>query len=121
MRRSSCSACRFCGRHKVPPFDCCLERAFSQRARETGRPAERHSGDFRDGALSGLALLAVKVDVEADRRAWNDTLHLAERHRLTVYDAAYLEIASRRKIPIATLDRDLRSAATNDGVQLLGE
>src|SRR5205807_4883159 len=71
----------------------------------------RHSAEFRDGALSGLSLLPVKVDAEADRQAWNDTLHLAERHRLTVYGAAYLEIASRRKIPLATLDRDLRRAA----------
>jgi predicted nucleic acid-binding protein len=80
----------------------------------------RHSGDFRDGALSSLALLPVKVDAEADRQAWSSALHLAERHGLTVYDAAYLEIASRRKIPLATLDRQLRAAAASDGVQLLG-
>jgi predicted nucleic acid-binding protein len=80
----------------------------------------RHTGDFRDGALASLALLPVKVDAEADRQAWSATLYLAERHGLTVYDAAYLEIASRRKIPLATLDRQLRAAATSDGVQLLG-
>src|SRR5580700_3111177 len=80
----------------------------------------RHSGEFRDGALSSLALLPVKVDAEADRQAWSATLHLSERHGLTVYDAAYLEIASRRKIPLATLDRQLRAAAVNEGVQLLG-
>jgi predicted nucleic acid-binding protein len=81
----------------------------------------RHTGDFRDSALSSLALLPVKVDAEADRQAWSATLHLAERHGLTVYDAAYLEIASRRKIPLATLDRQLRAAAANEGVELLGE
>ena len=80
----------------------------------------RHSGDFRDGALASLALLPAKVDAEADRQAWSTTVHLAERHGLTVYDAAYLEIASRRKIPLATLDRQLRAAAMCDGVQLLG-
>jgi|SRR5579864_2056028 len=80
----------------------------------------RHGGDFRDGALATLALLPVKVDVEADRQAWKSTLRLAERHALTVYDAAYLEIASRRKIGLASLDRQLRSAATNEGVQVLG-
>jgi predicted nucleic acid-binding protein len=80
----------------------------------------RHSGDFRDGALASLALLPVKVDAEADRQAWGDTLHLAERHGLTVYDAAYLEIASRREIALATLDRQLRAAAVNEGVELLG-
>ena len=80
----------------------------------------RHAGDFRDGALASLALLPVKVDAEADRQAWTAALHLAERHGLTVYDAAYLEIAARRKIPLATLDRQLRAAAANEGVQLLG-
>jgi predicted nucleic acid-binding protein len=80
----------------------------------------RHDGDFRDGALASLALLPVKVDAEADRQAWSAALSLADRHGLTVYDAAYLEIASRRKIPLATLDRQLREAATSDGIQLLG-
>jgi predicted nucleic acid-binding protein len=64
--------------------------------------------------------IPVKVDAEADRQAWSAALHLAERHGLTVYDASYLEIASRRKIPLATLDRQLRAAAASDGVQLLG-
>ena len=80
----------------------------------------RHAGDFRDGALASLALLPVKVDAEADRQAWNAALHLAERHGLTVYDAAYLEIASRRKIALATLDQQLRAAAMRDEVGLLG-
>ena len=80
----------------------------------------RHAGDFRDGALATLALLPVKVDAEADRRAWSATIVLAERHGLTVYDAAYLEIASRRKIGLASLDRELRAAAVNEGVQVLG-
>jgi predicted nucleic acid-binding protein len=80
----------------------------------------RHSTDFRDGALSSLALLPVKVDTEADRHAWSTALQLAGRHGLTVYDAAYLEIASRREIPLATLDRQLRAAAASDRVQLLG-
>ena len=80
----------------------------------------RHAGDFRDAALASLALLPVKVDAEADRQAWSTTLHLAERHGLTVYDAAYLEIACRRKIALATLDRQLRAAASVEKVQLLG-
>lgn len=71
-------------------------------------------------ALSSLALLPVKVDAEADRQAWSAALRLAERHGLTVYDAAYLEIASRRKIALAALDRELRAAASDEGVQLLG-
>lgn len=80
----------------------------------------RHDQNFRDGALSSLALLPVKVDAEADRQAWSAALQLAGRHGLTVYDASYLEIASRRKIPLATLDRQLRAAAQAENVQLLG-
>jgi predicted nucleic acid-binding protein len=80
----------------------------------------RHDGDFRDGALASLALLPVKVDAEADRQAWS-ALSLAERHGLSVYEAVCLEIASRRKIPLAPLDRGLRVAATRAGIQLLGE
>jgi len=80
----------------------------------------RHTGDFRDAALAALALLPVKADAEADRQAWSAALHLAERQALTVYDAAYLEIACRRKIALATLDGQLRAAATEEGVRLLG-
>jgi predicted nucleic acid-binding protein len=80
----------------------------------------RHAADFRDEALSSLALLPVKVDAEADRHAWGAALRLAEHHGLTVYDAAYLEIASRRKIALATLDRQLRTAASSEKVELLG-
>jgi predicted nucleic acid-binding protein len=40
---------------------------------------------------------------------------------LTVYDAAYLELAQRRGLPLATLDTDLRRAASAEGVILLGD
>jgi predicted nucleic acid-binding protein len=80
----------------------------------------RHNLDFRDHALSSLAVLPIKVDPEADRQAWGAAVRLAERHRLTVYDAAYLELASRRGLPLATLDEDLRSAAAAEKIQLLG-
>jgi len=45
---------------------------------------------YRDATLADLRDLAVEVDVETDGRAWTDILHLADRLRLTVYDAAYL-------------------------------
>jgi len=80
----------------------------------------RHSTDFLDAALSALALAPIRIDPEAERQSWSDTILLADRHGLTVYDAAYLEIASRRRIPLATLDQQLRSAAGNQGIELLG-
>ena len=78
----------------------------------------RHGEDFRDSALASLALLPVKVDAEADRQAWGTTLHLAERRGLTVYDAAYLELAIRLGLPLAALDGKLKTAAGAMGVPL---
>lgn len=80
----------------------------------------RHVAEFRDGALADLALLPIQVDQETDRCAWDATLRLAGRHRLTLYDAAYLELAFRRQLPLATLDRQLRAAAEKEGIDLLG-
>jgi predicted nucleic acid-binding protein len=80
----------------------------------------RHVAEFRDGALADLALLPIQIDPETDRHAWDATLRLAGKHRLTLYDAAYLELAVRRALPLATLDRQLRIAAENEGVELLG-
>jgi len=80
----------------------------------------RHGAAFRDEALSNLAWLPIKVDARAEPEAWLGALVIAERHGLTVYDASYLEIAVRRKIPLATLDRQLRAAAEEEGIELLG-
>jgi predicted nucleic acid-binding protein len=44
---------------------------------------------------------------------------LAARHKLTAYDAAYLDLAQRLGIPLATLDGDLMSAAIAEGVEIL--
>ena len=80
----------------------------------------RHDAAFRDAALADLAVLPISIDAETDRQAWGATVRLAARHRLTVYDAAYLELAQRRGLPLATLDKELRDAATAEGVILLG-
>ena len=49
-----------------------------------------------------------------------DLLALARERNLTIYDAAYLELAIREGLPLATLDRALERAATAEGVALLG-
>ena len=81
----------------------------------------RHDAAFRDAALADLAVLPINIDAETDRQAWGVTLRLAERHKLTLYDAAYLELAQRRGMPLATLDQELRDAASAEGVILLGK
>ncbi|MDR4515697.1 type II toxin-antitoxin system VapC family toxin [Nitrosomonas sp.] len=51
------------------------------------------------------------VDTETDFQAWRTTLHLADRCGLTLYDAAYLELAQRFELPLAALDQALCEAA----------
>jgi predicted nucleic acid-binding protein len=87
---------------------------------EMGVRSRRNTAVFRDATLADLALLPIQVDAETDRQAWNATLRLAARHRLTLYDAAYLELAQRREMPLATLDAELRAAAKVEKVALLG-
>jgi predicted nucleic acid-binding protein len=80
----------------------------------------RIDAGFRNAALADLAFLDIRVDPETERQAWGPTLELADRFRLTIYDAAYVELASRRKIPLATLDAQMRAAGDALGLQLLG-
>ena len=87
---------------------------------EMGVRRGRHDAAFRDSTLADLALLPISVDTETDRQAWGATLRLSERHRLTLYDAAYLELALRRGLPLASLDAELRRAAQAEGVVVVG-
>jgi predicted nucleic acid-binding protein len=87
---------------------------------EMGVRRRRHSAAFRDSTLADLAILPIQVDTETDRQAWGMTLQLAERHRLTLCDAAYLELALRRGLPLATLDEDLRRAGRTAKIRMLG-
>jgi predicted nucleic acid-binding protein len=75
---------------------------------------------YRDGSLRELRAFAITVDPETDARAWDDTLSLAHRFDLTLYDAAYLELARRLRLPLASLDIRLRAGAGAVGISLLG-
>jgi predicted nucleic acid-binding protein len=52
--------------------------------------------------------------------SWTTTLSLADQFRLTLYDAAYLELAHRHSLPLASLDEELRAAGRALGIPLLG-
>ena len=69
-------------------------------------------------ALQDLSQLDVTIDRSPDEGA---VMSLARRHRLTVYDAAYLELARREGMPLATLDAALAEAARREGVAVLGD
>lgn len=64
--------------------------------------------------------LPIVTDPATGTRALHETMSLAREHRLTAYDAAYLELAMRMGLPLATGDRSLRAAAERAGVVLLG-
>jgi predicted nucleic acid-binding protein len=64
--------------------------------------------------------LAVAIDSEGSDRAFRELLELARNERLTVYDAAYLELALRLGLPLASKDTKLRRAAARLGLALLG-
>jgi predicted nucleic acid-binding protein len=68
--------------------------------------------------LRALARLNIAVDRSPDEA---DVLMLARRRRLTVYNAAYLELARREGVPLATLDTALAAAARAERAPLLGE
>ena len=80
----------------------------------------RLNADRRQRLAGFLSALPIKLDEETADRVWTDISRLAERFRLSSYDAAYLELAQRRQLPLASLDRDLRNAAAALGLTVLG-
>ncbi len=84
--------------------------------------AEKH-GRLQSGAaairLQTFAKIQIEVDDEMAAQAWTRVREIAQGQNLTAYDAAYLELASRNILPLATLDRALADAARRVGVALL--
>ena len=67
-----------------------------------------------------LGQLNIVTDQATAVHALGDTLNLARRYKLSTYDAAYLELALRKGLPLATLDANLAKAAITAGVPLFG-
>ena len=76
---------------------------------------------FRDAVLERLTILPIEIDAETNSHAWTATLAIASRYGLTLYEAAYLELAQRRRLPLASLDDALRAAAADAGVDVIGK
>jgi len=79
-----------------------------------GRSSEQLSAH----SLAELSQISTAIDALPDG---DRLMALARKHRLTVYDAAYLELALRQGLPLATLDTDLLNAARIEGVPLVGD
>ncbi len=69
--------------------------------------------------LSRVAGFPISVEPLQVRRAFDQILSMARQQNLTEYDAAYLELALREALPLATLDDDLRRAAQSVGIKLV--
>jgi predicted nucleic acid-binding protein len=87
--------------------------------RNTMLIGERRKRSSENQTFDFLARLACTRIVEAPRPDDSDIFVLARRRRLTFYDAAYLELAQRERIALATLDDELAAAARAEGVALV--
>lgn len=79
----------------------------------------RISAPLRARLAGFLQALPIAIDNAMAERVWAATAPLAERHGLTAYDAAYLEVALRLALPLATTDAALVGAAREAGVALV--
>ncbi|MGB2621235.1 MAG: type II toxin-antitoxin system VapC family toxin [Candidatus Acidiferrum sp.] len=104
------------GREAIVPRHWAFEVANSfviamRRGRATRLELER--------AFHALRALPIYTDMTGDATVFTAMVNLAEKHRLSVYDAAYMELAMRSRLPLATLDDDLRAAAASAGIAVL--
>ena len=74
---------------------------------------------YVDRSLQRLGRMAIAVDEETDARAWGETRMLSREQGLTMYDAAYLELAIRAARPLASCDAALVAAAGRCRVELV--
>jgi Predicted nucleic acid-binding protein, contains PIN domain len=65
-----------------------------------------------------LENLPISVDALTANQVFGHTISLAKAYQLTSYDAAYLELALREGLPLATLDKDLLRAAKRSDVEI---
>jgi predicted nucleic acid-binding protein len=126
---ASIAGCWFFGEEQDPRAEAAWERLREDRAivpvqwwfeirnvcllgERRGRATEAQTDEF----LRELPKFAIDFDSLPDQEA---VVELARRHRLTFDDAAYLELAQREGIPLATLDKELVTAARAEGVPLV--
>ncbi len=69
--------------------------------------------------VAQLSTLNIKIDQTPPIADFPRLHSLANLHQLTAYDVAYLDLAKRLSLPLATRDQDLKRAAVGEGVQIL--
>ncbi len=70
-------------------------------------------------ASTALAVIPIEIEPVVRQRMETEVVRLAQQHGLTIYDASYLELALRRKLPLATLDEGLIAAAKRAKAKLI--
>ena len=80
-----------------------------------GRITEEKARAF----LESLADLPIEIEDPTRTRMFRSVLALVGRHKLTAYDASYLELAIRHDLPIAAFDNALAKAAREAGVSIV--
>jgi predicted nucleic acid-binding protein len=83
------------------------------------RRGDLSGADVQNALDQILATAASKLDTDMKLIPARESLMNARSFRLTAYDAAYLELARREGLALATLDKSLRAAAAKAGVALL--
>ena len=73
----------------------------------------------RGVGLTLFSQLRIIIDDETNRLAFSAISELAAKYSLSVYDSAYLELARRKSLPLATRDEALKAAAKKSGIKLL--
>jgi predicted nucleic acid-binding protein len=107
---------------RLPDCELCVPGLFLWELANVLLMAERRSritAADRSSFLALITALDLRLDPADPTVIWHDVLNLAERHQLTAYDAAYLELAMRWGLPLASRDAALGAAARAAGLDLL--
>ena len=105
---------RYCSATVVPSLWRLEVANMLRNATRRGRCDE----DFAVASLSRLDRFKIRIDDETDQHAWGATRTLSREEGLTTYDAAYLELALRKGLPLASCDGDLIQAAGRRSVEV---
>lgn len=107
---------------RLPECELCVPTLFLWELGNVLLMAERR-GRITAADRSRFFALVVQLNLEIDPAdphiVWHDVLSLAAQHGLTCYDAAYLELAMRAGLPLASRDNALLAAARACGLELL--
>lgn len=86
---------------------------------EVARRRGRLGDETFNQSIAFLMSINVQIDVEGLADVWTRVGSLARKSGLTIYDASYVELASRFTLPLATADKAMRRAAQAEGIEVL--